>query len=159
MADSLPRAIRTIVTAGLVAGVLDISYVFIYFSSIPPDALLRGIAAGLLGPNAAQGGLGTAVVGLAVHLSIATWWAAVFYGLSRQWPMLLRNPWIVGPLYGVVVWLLMYLVVLPYFSANPPTQFPGPRWLPILIAHLTCVGLPIALITRRMAPPPAPPDR
>lgn len=152
MPTSFRNAIRTILTAGLVAGVLDISYVFIYFHSVPPDAMLRGIAAGLLGPSAAQGGLGTAALGLAMHLSIATWWAAVFYGLSRQWPVLLRNPSIVGPLYGAAVWLVMYLVVLPLLSARPPRQFPPPGWVPVLVAHLLCIGLPIGWITRRMAP-------
>lgn len=152
MPTSFGNALRTILTAGLVAGILDISYVFIYFHSVPPDAILRGIAAGLLGPSAAQGGLGTAALGLALHLSIATWWAAVFYGLSRQWPVLLRNPSIVGPVYGATVWLAMYLGVLPLLSANPPRNFPGPQWHVILIAHLVCIGLPIVLITRKMAP-------
>jgi len=48
----------------------------------------------------------------------------------------------------MLVWLVMNLVVLP-LSATPPKAFPSPIWIPVLIAHLTCVGLPIALLARR----------
>jgi len=61
---------------------------------------------------------------------------------------LLERPWITGPFYGMLVWLVMNLVVLP-LSATPPKAFPSPIWIPVLIAHLTCVGLPIALLARR----------
>jgi hypothetical protein len=46
-------------------------------------------------------------------------------------------------LYGVAVWFFMNLVVLP-LSATPPKSFPAPGWPFILIAHIFCVGLPIA---------------
>jgi hypothetical protein len=54
---------------------------------------------------------------------------------------------VTGPLYGVAVWLFMNLVVLP-LSANPPKTFPAGNWLPVFVAHLVCVGLPIALVVR-----------
>ncbi|MBI5770915.1 MAG: hypothetical protein HZA93_24265 [Verrucomicrobia bacterium] len=146
----MSRAVRAIVCAGLLAGALDIGYVFVYFHRADPLAILRGIAAGLLGPGARQGGLGTAALGLACHFTIALGAAAVFYAASRKFAVLVRRPWVAGPLYGAVVWLVMNLVVLP-LSANPPKSFPAPNWIPILVAHLTCVGLPIALVVARCA--------
>ena len=142
------RALRLILLAGLVAGALDITYVFVYFNQADPFAVLRGIAAGLLGPTARQGGTGIAALGLALHFVIAIGAAAVFYAASRKLKALVRWPWIAGPLYGVAVWLFMNLVVLP-LSANPPKTFPAATWKPVLIAHLICVGLPIALIVGR----------
>jgi hypothetical protein len=142
-------ALRVVLLAGLVAGVLDLGYVLIYFRMSDPLPMLRGIAAGLLGPGARNGGLGAAALGLACHFAIALAAAAVFYAASRKITALMRHAWVAGPLYGAVVWLVMNLVVLP-LSANPPKQFPSPNWIPILIAHLTCVGLPIAWVHRAM---------
>src|SRR5262245_56358634 len=122
-----PRALRTILLAGLIAGVLDITYVFVYYHQADPFGILRGIAAGLLGPDARKGGVGTALVGLACHFVIALGAAAAFYAASRKLTGLRRWPWVVGPLYGVAVWLFMNLVVLP-LDANPPKSFPAPNW-------------------------------
>lgn len=137
----------TILWAGLVAGALDITYVFVYFHQADPIRVLKGIAAGLLGKEAQQGGLGTAALGLGLHFFIALGAAAVFYAASRKLPILTRQAIVAGLLYGLAVWLVMNLVVLP-LSANPPKTFLAPTWRPVLIAHLLCVGLPIALIVR-----------
>jgi hypothetical protein len=143
-----PGALRTILRAGLLAGVYDLAFVFVYFRPADPTSVLRGIAAGLLGPEARRGGDATAALGLALHFTIALGAAAVFFALSRKLAVLARRPILSGLLYGVTVWLVMYLVVLP-LSANPPKVFPPPTWRPLLFAHLVCVGLPIALTIRR----------
>lgn len=150
---SAARAFRCIAVAGLAAGVLDILYVIVYFAitvkGVGPTQIFHGIAAGLLGAKAArEGGAATAALGLGLHFVIALGAAAIFYAASRRWKLLLERAWITGPLYGVGVWLVMNLVVLP-LSATPPKSFPSPIWFPVLIAHLTCVGLPIALLVRR----------
>lgn len=150
---SASRAFRCIALAGLVAGVLDLLYVVVYYGitakGVGPTQIFQGIAAGLLGSKAARdGGAATAGLGLGLHFVIAFGAAAVFYAASRRWKILLERPWITGPIYGVGVWLVMNLVVLP-LSATPPKAFPSPTWIPVLIAHLFCVGLPIALLVRR----------
>ena len=38
-------------------------------------------------------------------------------------------------------------VVMP-LTATPLKSFPSPDWVPVLIAHLFCIGLPIALVVR-----------
>ena len=137
--------------AGLAAGVLDILYVIVFyaFRSVGPIRILHGIAAGLIGREAAvKGGWVTAALGLGLHFVIALGAAAVFYAASRKLRVMIERPAISGMLYGVVVWLFMNLAVLP-LSATPPKSFPSPTWLPVLIAHLFCVGLPIAWIVRR----------
>ncbi len=142
-----PSALRTILFAGLLAGALDLGCVLVYFHAADPLAILRGIAAGLLGPEARKGGVVLAMLGLALHFIIALGAAAVFYAASQRVRALVAHPWVSGLLYGAVVWLVMNLVVLP-LSATPPKNFPGPNWLPILIAHLVCVGPPIAWVAR-----------
>jgi uncharacterized membrane protein YagU involved in acid resistance len=140
----------SIMWAGLIAGVLDIGYVIVFYGlkGVPATRILQGVAAGLIGRDAAMnGGLGTAGLGLAIHFAIAFVVAAVFVGLSRRAQWLVAHPFISGPLYGVAVWLTMNLAVLP-LTAVPPKSFPPPNWIPICIAHVLCVGLPIALIVR-----------
>jgi hypothetical protein len=136
----------TIFWAGFVAGVLDILYVIIFYAwrGVGATRVLHGIAAGLIGREAAaKGGAATAALGLALHFVIAFAAAGVFYAASRKLRVLIERPVVSGMVYGVVVWLVMNLAVLP-LSATPPKSFPSPTWIPVLIAHLFCVGLPIA---------------
>ncbi len=132
----------------MLAGVLDIAFVIVLYGLKGVSALriLQGVAAGLIGREAAaSGGTATALLGLGVHFAIAVVVAAMFVGLARILRWLAEYPFISGPAYGIVVWLAMNVIVLP-LTATPPRSFPPPGWPPILIAHVLCVGLPIALI-------------
>src|SRR5882724_7299825 len=60
------KALPAIGWGGLIAGILDMTTAFIRWR--PPVRLLQGIASGLLGPHAFQGGWGTAVLGLGCAL-------------------------------------------------------------------------------------------
>lgn len=148
---SATLALRTIGTAGLVCGVLDIAYVFVVFGWRDGRAarILQGIAASLLGPAAVSGGTISTAVGLAIHFGVALGAAALFYGLSRRAGVLLTRPWTSGALYGVAFYLLMNLLVLR-LTRLPPAPFPPPGWTWVLAAHVLCVGWPIGLITARM---------
>jgi hypothetical protein len=132
--------------------VLDIGYVLVVYG-IWKDAnsvkiLQGGIAAALIGPKAAlDGGFATAALGLAMHFAVALSVTAVFYALSRKLRIMIEQPWIAGPIFGAAVWLVMQLVVLP-LTALPPKSFPPPQWWVVFVAHLVCVGLPIALVVR-----------
>ena len=148
-----PSAARVIFEAGLMAGVLDITYVIVFFgfSGVPAERILKGIAAAVLGRAAAlQGGWGVAALGLGIHLYVALSAAAVFYALSRRLTFLTGHALLSGVGYGVLVWFVMNLVVLP-LTATPPKSFPPPQWVAVFIAHLVCVGPPIALVVRRHA--------
>src|ERR1051325_2349015 len=70
------RAARAILAAGVIAGVLDILYVIVIFvwikGATTTQRILQGIAAGVLGRDAAvNGGPKTATLGLALHFVIA----------------------------------------------------------------------------------------
>ncbi len=146
-------AAGAILTAGFVAGALDLAYVvaFYAFRGVPAQRVVQGIAAGAIGRDAAgRGGMTTVALGMALHFVIALGAAAVFYAASRKIGVLVKRPVVSGLGYGLLVWLVMNLVVLPLSAA--PGKFPSPVWPAILVAHLLCVGLPIALVVRRCAP-------
>jgi len=63
------------VLAGGIAGALDLTVAFVAYGWGTP----LGIAAGLLGPSARQGGVGTYILGICLHFFIALSAAAVYY--------------------------------------------------------------------------------
>jgi hypothetical protein len=144
------QAFPAIGWAGLVAGVLDISSAFAlsYPKGVGPVRVLQGVAAGLLGREAAiNGGLATAGLGLAIHFFIAFVVATIFYLASRKLVFLTQNAVLAGLLYGVVVYGFMYWIVMPL--AYPVVHPSLSRDLVAVCVHMLLIGLPIALIVRR----------
>jgi hypothetical protein len=143
-------ALASIVGGGLTIGVLDLveSIVVLQFSGVPAVRVLKSIATGLLGASAFQGGIGTDLLGLAIHFSIAFVVAAVYWIASRQFDALLEHPWVSGLLYGCMVFLVMQFVALPLSAAVRPAFSIG-TFIHGLIKHALLVGLPVALITAR----------
>jgi hypothetical protein len=151
-----PTALAAIGRAGLLAGSLDILAAFTVagMRGFTPARLLKGVAAGLLGRTAAlNGGLGVALLGLLCHFTVAFGAATVYYLASRKLHVLVRHPWICGPLYGIAVYCFMNLVVIPLSAiTNPAPAFtlaPLLRGIPV---HMFCVGLPMALMIAKFAP-------
>jgi hypothetical protein len=142
-------AFRSIFTAGLIVGVLDISSAFVIWwqRGVGVCRGLQGFTAGLLGANSFDGGLVTAGLGLALHFFVAFGVVSVFYVASRKIDFLTIHPVASGVLYGIGVYIVMYWFVLP-------TAFPTFRhrvWNELLAVaiHISLIGLPCALIVRR----------
>jgi hypothetical protein len=148
------RALLAILWGGFVCGVLDISAAFIVygFFGARPVRLLQGIAAGLLGPRAFEGGLLTALLGLLCHFLIAFSAAAAYVAASRGIPFLVEQSILSGVLYGVAVYFFMNRIVVPLSAA---TKYPFSIKMMVIgvVIHIFCVGLPISLAARRYARP------
>jgi hypothetical protein len=140
--------LQGILVGGLAAGALDAALAFAVFGWGMP----RGIASGLLGRAAFNGGAGTWVLGLALHFVIALLAAAV-YGLSSRRLDFLRGHFVVcGLFYGIAVYLAMNLVVLP-LSAFPLPIGPftvADLWKG-LVGHMLVIGLPISFSVSRFS--------
>jgi uncharacterized membrane protein YagU involved in acid resistance len=142
-----------ILLGGTLAGVLDILAAFLMsWPRVPPVRVLQYIASGALGPSAFRGGAATAAVGLALHFVIAFAAAALYVAASRRWRVLTARPVASGSAYGVVVYAMMQLVVLPLSRVTRGT----PTWRSVALMigiHIVCVGLPIAVAARRTTLP------
>lgn len=149
------QGVSAIATAGLIAGVLDITSAFVLASlkGATPIYLLQYVASGLLGPRSFQGGFATAALGLALHFTIALGAAAVFYAASRKLGVLTRQAVGSGLVYGVAVHAFMNLIVLPLSAAEMRPSVSGV--VTQLIIHMLLIGLPISLIIRRLSPQPS----
>lgn len=147
--SSAQSSTRTILRAGLVAGVLDAlgaTVVFLLRGGKNPAGIWKFVASGVFGKEAFAGGSGMVVWGLVFHLCIAMIWAIIFFQLYPTLRRHISNPVVLGLLYGVLVWLAMNLIVLPLSNVTTqPFQLPG-----VLIGMgvlMVCIGLPISLIT------------
>jgi hypothetical protein len=149
-----PKPAKVIFWGGLIAGTLDITAACVVSwlrSGVRPVIIMQSVASGLLGAPAYQGGAKTAALGVVLHYFIATMWTVVFYVASRKLRFLIARPITWGLVYGVIVYVLMNFVVLPV-SAFPQRTTPTltSRIINLVIIML-CIGLPIALITRRFS--------
>ncbi|MDT8067743.1 MAG: hypothetical protein ROO76_06200 [Terriglobia bacterium] len=150
MNQNASRQLAAIVAAGTLCGCMDISAAFVTWMprGVSPRIILQGIASALLGPSAFHEGTPTMALGLFLHFFIAFSWATVFYLASRSFPVLTRRPLLFGPLYGILVYLVMYWVVMPLsrFHGASRSIF---NTVVAIVTHIFCVGLPIAFMVSR----------
>lgn len=145
------RTALVVTVAWLLAGTLDIATAVLYYaglSSARAARLLQGIASGVLGARAFDGGAATALLGLALHYLIALIWTLVFLVAFRTLGVLRRHLVPVGIAYGIIVWLVMNLVVLPLSNVSRgPLQLRAAAIATIFL--ILCIGLPISLVIGR----------
>jgi predicted neutral ceramidase superfamily lipid hydrolase len=145
------KTARIILTAGLVAGVLDglAAAIQAYLlRGTSPVVVFQFIASGLLGREAFDGGLLTALAGLVLHLAIATSWAAVYFMAHRRLAFVRRrqSATVIG--FGLSIWCVMNLAVVP-LSRIPPRPFSITSALIGAAILIVMVAWPIAHIVGR----------
>ena len=150
-----PTAFGTIVLGGLVVALLDGLFAITYYGlilGVPKLRIFQTVAAGLIGTTRAySGGVKTFLLGICLHIVVATCIATVFYFASLKLPILIQHPIFSGLIYGVVAYLGMKLIVTPLSAIG---RRPLPRFsifIVEILGHVFLVGLPIALLARRSA--------
>lgn len=167
---TLMKGFKPILYAGAIVGVLDITAACIQTRiqfGMTPMRVLKGVAGGLLGRGAYEGGFAVAALGLAMHFTMALIVATAFYLLIRRFPLpkKLLGVVAVGLLYGAAVFAVNNFVTAYFMSSvrslylHTPVLFKPPMGWAQLVIHLLCVGLPIALVMHRFAPATACIDR
>ena len=150
--QTTPSVLKTILFAWLTAGCLDLLGAITVYSlvmqRVSTTRLLQGIARGALGNSAYDGGVGTALVGAGLHFVIAFCFTVFYFFIFPFIPFLKKQRIISGLLYGIFVWCVMNLAVLPLLHiANIPA-----KWDSIVrgaVILMFCIGLPISLIVSR----------
>jgi hypothetical protein len=141
---------KAIAWGGAACGILDGLAASVQFGlkGIKPLKVWQGVASGLLGEQAFRDGWASGGLGLLLHFTIAFAAASVFVETCHAFPFLARGYWVYGPLYGVLVFLVMNLIVVP-LSARPKRPASPQVIITQLIIHIFFVGLPIAMATDR----------
>jgi hypothetical protein len=148
---------RALFFGTLTVGALDILDAFVFFwfrSGARPTRILQGIAAGLLGRQAAvAGGLPTAALGLVLHFFNAFLIVSAFFLDARQWPALVRRPVLAGIAYGLIAYAVMNYLVVPLSNAGSGlsgiTIPPTPVLVNGVLIHIFGVGLPAVFFARQ----------
>jgi hypothetical protein len=142
------NALLAIAVGGGIAGTLDLLQACILFGRRIPLV----IAAGLLGPQAIQGGgVGTYILGVLLHFFIACSAAAVYYGASRKLRFMTEHPLVCGLFFGAAVDEVMTLVVLPLSALHAAGPYKLHDLILGLLVHMVVIGLPISFSVRRFA--------
>lgn len=150
MSTSAQKIWATVV-GGLVTGTVD--HLSAIASLVPqgtrPLQINQYLASAVIGPSAAfAGGWLTGALGVAVQDTLTTIMAGVFVAAAHRYRALLRNPWLSGAAYGVLIYFVMNYVAVPLSAA--PNWKPPAGWVIVgsLLSHGFYVGVPIAFIAR-----------
>jgi uncharacterized membrane protein YagU involved in acid resistance len=115
--------VQAVLLGGALCGILDAIAASTSAAMLgtSPVRLWKYVASGLLGQNALQCSSRIALVGLLLHFLIAFIWATIFCLAALFVLWMLRWPAGAGIIYGIAIYTIMNLVVLP-LSAAPKRQ-------------------------------------
>lgn len=86
-----------------------------------------------------------------LHFTIAFTAAAIYCLASRRLPFL-RDHWLVcGMFYGIAVFLVMNLVVLPLSGLHAAGPYQLRALIQGVVAHMLIIGLPISFSLRKFS--------
>ena len=138
---------NTIIITGLLAGTLDaVAALLVY--QVKPMNMFRFIASGVFGPKALTGGLSMALWGVLFHYIIAFSWTFLFFFLHPRISGISPGKYVNGVVYGVLIWLVMNLIVLPMSRVGQAPLALKPSIIGAVIL-IFAVGLPVSLFVHR----------
>jgi hypothetical protein len=149
MTASPRAALGAILTGGLIAATIDIGSA-VLISGHSTVRILQTIAGGVLARASFEGGMRSALVGLALQELMGLIIAAIYVIAARAWPVLQRRWFAAGLAYGVVIFFVMNYLVLRLSAWHVVPHFTVGKFLANLLAMLL-FGLIIAFFASRMA--------
>lgn len=138
---------RTAVIAGLVAGTIDIGAAAL-INHVGPALILQGIASGLIGMKSYAGGAGTVTLGLALQLVMSIAIAGIYAVAATRLAWLLSRPVSAGLAFGLGVFIVMNLIVVPLSAFGPKPAHIPLVWLLLNILAMLVFGVIVAMIVR-----------
>jgi hypothetical protein len=139
---------KTILLAGFIAGLLDITAAIVILGKMNVVGVLKYIASGVLGKEAFLGGNGVALLGLFFHFCIAYSFTILYFLIYPRITLLHKHKVLSALLYGIFVWAVMNLLVLPVTNVSRGS-FQWSKALLNMSILVVMVGLPISLIIHR----------
>jgi hypothetical protein len=142
---------KAILLTGFVAGSLDAigaSLNFLIRTGKNPVRVFQFVASGVFGKNPIPAGNTRAAWGLFFHFCIAYSFTLFFFLIYPKINILSKNKIITGLFYGIFVWLVMNLIVVP-LSNTPKLPFNLTQTIIGIIILMLAIGLPISLFARK----------
>jgi hypothetical protein len=141
---------RYVFLGGFLAGLADFIYptVKTVMNGGPWTRPWKGVASGLLGRGAHEGGAEVVALGISLHFFICIAAAFLLYFVARSLKFLPRQWIVLGVLHGIAVLLTMNYVILP-LSAIGRGIYPLEQLHIHAFWHIVLVGLPTAFFVSR----------
>lgn len=142
--------LRNILLGGFCAGLVDFLYPTIS-TVMAGGSWMRpwkGVASGLFGKAAHEGGLGMVAIGIVSHFFICFVAAALLYFIASRVKWLPRQWIVLGILYGIAFLAVMNYVILP-LSAIGRGIYPLETLHVTAFVHILVVGWPTAFFVSR----------
>lgn len=137
---------------GLLIAIADIVFATTFWFSWNASGLMRvfqSIAVGVLGQASFRGGVATALLGAMLHLFMATSFVVAYTLVGSRWRALLMRPFVYGPLYGVLMYVIMNFVVMPLSRVGRTPSLAHPDWIVLsVLAHMV-FGVVCVVFARR----------
>lgn len=142
------KPIKLIVKAGLIVGTLDILAAFLNFyiqTGKNPSIVLKYIASAALGKTASYDPTLVILLGLLFHFIIAFIFTILFsFICDKLWDWF-KNRYIIAILYGILIWMVMNLLVVPN-SLAPEIPFTWTKALLNCVILIICIGFPLSYL-------------
>ena len=149
--------LESALAAGLLAGLVDIA-VAALINHASPKLILQAIASGLLGLSAYKA-TWTVALGFVLQILMSIAIAAIYAAAATRIVLLRRRPYSAGLAYGVGVFLVMNMIVVPLSAFGPKPTHITSTWLVLNLAAMLLFGLlvsiPVSRILARAMPLPA----
>jgi hypothetical protein len=139
---------QRILLAGIIAGALDAAAAIIDFyvaTGKNPAGIFKYIASGVFGKQAHLSSQSMVIFGVLFHFLIAIIFSAFYFWIYPGIKFLHKNKFASAVLYGVFVWLVMNLVVVPLTITHALT-FQTLDVLKGIIILIVCVGMPVTFM-------------
>jgi hypothetical protein len=144
------HALRGILLGGFFAGLIDWIYPTVK-TVMGGGSWMRpwkGVASGLIGPTAHEGGLGIVALGTFLHFGICIAAAAILYFVVSRLKWLPRQWLLLAVIHGLAVMLTMNYVILP-LSAIGRGIYPLETLHVTAFMHILIVGVPTGFFVAR----------
>ena len=144
---------RWVMLGGLGLATLDALFATQFWrvaAAMPWTRVFQSVAAGVLGLEASvAGGESTAWLGVGLHYGIAMCFVVFYTLVAARVGALVRRPLTFGTLYGLALYLVMNLVVIPFSAIGHLPKFDNVPWVASSIVMHAVFGLICAFAARR----------
>jgi hypothetical protein len=144
---------RWVVLGGLALATLDGLFATTFWrvaADMPWTRVFQSVAAGVLGlDRSVAGGDATAWLGVGLHYAIALCFVIVYTLVATRMDAIVRRPFACGVLYGLVLYAVMNLVVIPLSAIAHLPRFDNVPWVTSSVVMHAVFGLICAFSARR----------
>jgi hypothetical protein len=144
-------AYKTIIIAWLVAGTSDISAAMLLYygrTGKNPSAVLQYITSAVIDTTAYTGSMAINIAGLLLHYIIALLFVTLLFILYPLLHRLFNNRVCWAAVYGLFIWAIMNLLVLP-LTRLPVQPIQPMKALQSILVLVLAIGLPATFIIHR----------